>query len=185
MMRGRFREEKATQAAARLLKLRGGRMSYMKLIKLLYLAEREALKRFGAPLTYDSYVSMPYGPVLSGTLDRINEPEMYQDGYWARHIAPKHKYEVSLVDRKGALPNDQLSPAEEALIDEIFQRYGQMSRWELVDLTHTLPEWTDPEGSSLPIDPAAILRSEGYSPEEVAEITAEWEQAAYAASLFA
>ena len=28
---------------------------------------------FGAPLTNDSYVSMPYGPVLSATLDRINE----------------------------------------------------------------------------------------------------------------
>ena len=33
----RFNEVKATQAAARLLRNRGGRMSYMKLIKLLYL----------------------------------------------------------------------------------------------------------------------------------------------------
>jgi hypothetical protein len=33
-----FNERKATEAAAYLLKLRGGRMSYMKLIKLLYLA---------------------------------------------------------------------------------------------------------------------------------------------------
>lgn len=184
-MRPRFREEKATQAAARLLNLRGGRMSYMKLIKLLYLAERESLTRFGAPLTYDSYVSMPYGPVLSATLDRINEPEMYENGYWEKYIGPKRNYEVALNDPKADAPRDQLSPAEEALIDEIFQRYGHMSRWELVEFTHTLPEWTDPEGSSLPITPDEILLSEGYTEEDVAEMKAEWNHAAYAASLFA
>ena len=37
----RFNEVKATQAAARLLRNRGGRMKYLKLIKLLYLADRE------------------------------------------------------------------------------------------------------------------------------------------------
>ncbi|HEX8319245.1 Panacea domain-containing protein [Longimicrobium sp.] len=184
-MRRRYREEKATQAAARLLQLRGGRMSYMKLIKLLYLTEREALVRFGAPLTSDSYVSMPYGPVLSATLNRINEPEMYEDGYWDKYIGPKRNYEVALKNPGAAVPNDQLSPAEETLIDEIFRRYGHMDRWELVKFTHTLPEWTDPEGSSLPISPDEILLSEGYSTEDVAEMKAEWDHAAYAASLFA
>lgn len=179
----RFREDKATQAAARLLRLRGGKMSHMKLIKLLYLAEREALARFGAPLTYDAYVSMPYGPVLSATLDRMNEREMYLGGYWDRHITPKRNHEVALRS-PDVVPHDQLSPAEEALIDEIFQRYGQMSRWDLVKLTHTLPEWTDPQGSSLPIDPGEILQSEGYSEEEIAEMKAEWDAAAYASALF-
>jgi len=183
-MRRRFREEKATQAAARLLKLRGGRMSYMKLIKLLYLVEREALARFGAPFTNDSYVSMPYGPVLSATLDRINEPEMYEDGYWTKHITPKRNYEVALRDPKSPPPNDQLSPADEALIDEIFQRYGEMSRWDLVKLTHTLPEWVDPQGSAIPIRPDDILRSAGYSDEDIAAMQAEWDEAAYAESLF-
>ena len=46
-----FNEAKATQAAARLLFLRGGTMSYVKLIKLLYLADREALIRWGRPVT--------------------------------------------------------------------------------------------------------------------------------------
>jgi uncharacterized phage-associated protein len=182
-MRPRFQEEKATQAAAHLLRLRGGKMSYMKLIKLLYLAEREALARFGAPLTFDSYVSMPYGPVLSATLDRINEPEMYRNGYWSQHISPKRQYEVALRN-PSAVPNSQLSPAEEALLDEVFARFGKMNRWDLVKYTHTLPEWTDPQGSSLPIAPDDILVSEGYSEKDVAEMRAEWEEAAYAASLF-
>jgi uncharacterized phage-associated protein len=183
MARRRFSEEKATQAAARLLKLRGGTMSYLKLIKLLYLAERESLTRFGAPLTYDRYVSMPHGPVVSATLDRINEHEIYQGGYWDTHITPKHNYEVSLREME-AVPNGALSPAEEALIDEIFARYGHLGRWELVKLTHDLPEWTDPQGTSLPINPADILLAEGYSEEDVAEMRGNWDEAGYAASLF-
>jgi hypothetical protein len=90
-MRARYREDKATQAAARLLKLRGGAMSHLKLIKLLYLAERASLVRLGRPLTDDSCASLPHGPVLSATLDRINTAEAYRDGYWDLHIAPKAK----------------------------------------------------------------------------------------------
>jgi uncharacterized phage-associated protein len=66
----RFNERKATQAAAYLLKRRGGKMSYMKLIKLLYFADRVALSRFGRPITTDRYVSMDRGPVLSHILWR-------------------------------------------------------------------------------------------------------------------
>jgi uncharacterized phage-associated protein len=183
MARWRYREDKATQAAARFLKLRGGRMSHLKLVKLLYLAEREALTRLGTPLTYDACVSMPHGPVLSGTLDRINERENYEGGYWDTYIAPKRDNEVALRNLS-AIPNDRLSPAEEQLIDDIFHRYGHMTRWELRDVTHQLPEWTDPNGSMLPIDPADILLSEGYSEEDVADMQADWDEAAYAASLF-
>lgn len=182
-MRGRYREDKATQAAAKLLKLRGGTMSHLKLIKLLYLAERESLVRLGRPLTYDSYASLPHGPVLSATLDRINTGEAYRGGYWDRHIRPKANNEVGLRDSRD-IPNDQLSPAEEALLDEVFTKYGHLGRWDLVERTHELPEWTDPQGSSIPIRPADILRNEGFSDEEIAEMEADWEEAAYARALF-
>jgi uncharacterized phage-associated protein len=182
-MRARYREDKATQAAAKLLQLRGGTMSHLKLIKLLYLAERESLVRLGRPLTYDTYASLPHGPVLSATLDRINTAEAYRGGYWDRHITPKANNEVSLRDPAG-VPNDQLSPAEEALIEEVFSRYGRLGRWELVDRTHELPEWTDPEGSSVPIRPADILRNAGYSDDEIAEMESDWDEAAYARALF-
>jgi uncharacterized phage-associated protein len=182
-MRARYREDKATQAAARLLKLRGGRMSHLKLIKLLYLAERASLVGLGRPLTFDSYASLPHGPVLSATLDRINTAEAYRGGYWDRHITPKTNNEVALRDLVD-VPSDQLSPAEEALIDEVFARYGHMGRWDLVERTHELPEWTDPLGSSIPIRTADILRSEGFSDDEIAAMESEWEEAAFARALF-
>jgi uncharacterized phage-associated protein len=64
-MKPRFNEQKATQAAARFLKLANGKMNYLKLIKLLYLLDRESLNRRGRPVTGDQYYSMKLGPVLS------------------------------------------------------------------------------------------------------------------------
>ena len=44
-----FDERRAAQAASLLLERRAGRMPYIKLIKLLYLADREALIETGRP----------------------------------------------------------------------------------------------------------------------------------------
>ena len=95
LIKMRFNEVKATQAAARILRNRGGRMSYMKLIKLLYLADREALARWGRNITTDNYVSMPHGPVLSHVLDLItDQPNPFlAETFWARHISEPERYE--------------------------------------------------------------------------------------------
>jgi uncharacterized phage-associated protein len=48
-----FDESKATEAAAFLLSRSDQTMNYMKLIKLLYLTDREALIRWGRPISTD------------------------------------------------------------------------------------------------------------------------------------
>ena len=64
-----FREEKVAQMAAYLLQKRGGRMAYIKLMKLLYLADREYMISYGDSMSGDRAVSMKNGPVLSQTYD--------------------------------------------------------------------------------------------------------------------
>ena len=163
-----FREDKATQAAAYLLHCSGGKMNHMKLIKLLYLADRTALIKWGRPITFDWYVSMPHGPVPSFTLDLINsQPDPGSKSYWHEYISERKGHKVSL---KKAKPNDQLSPAEEQILKEVFDEYGQLSQWDLRDTTHRLPEWKDPKGSSHPISIREILLAGGYSEEDVDEI---------------
>src|SRR5712691_464729 len=66
-----FSERRVAQMAAYLLGREKGRMNYLKLIKLLYLADRESLKRHGHPISDDRYVSMDHGPVLSTTFNLI------------------------------------------------------------------------------------------------------------------
>ena len=164
----RYREDKTTQAAAKLLQREGGRMNYMKLIKLLYLADRAALVRWGRPITMDWYVSMPHGPVLSFTYDKICEaPSSGEPSYWHRFVSPPADYKVELL---GEVPDDQLSRAEEDLLTEIWETHGHLDEWKLVDLTHKLPEWRDPKGSSSRISMREILRAQDFSDEEIADI---------------
>lgn len=161
----RYHEERATQAAAYLLKRRGGTMSYMKLLKLLYYADRIALLELGRPITFDQYYSMDHGPVLSRTCDLItSEPDYRTPSYWHRYIAKPANYEVSLIEEDP--PRNQLSSAEEAVLDRVFDGYGHLSRWAVRDSTHDLPEWKDPAGSSIPILYRDILTAAGFSVEE-------------------
>ncbi|MGI4756601.1 MAG: Panacea domain-containing protein [Janthinobacterium lividum] len=164
-----FQEQKATEAAAFLLRRRGAPMSYLKLIKLLYLADREALIRWGTTLTGDRHVSMPHGPVVSNTYNLMIEE---CGGYWSRFIsAPMGRYELQLTAE--TCGTDQLSRAEEGLLSEIFERFGHLTRWQLVEYTHTLPEWHDPKGSSIPISVSDILRAQNVPEEEIEEIVAD------------
>jgi uncharacterized phage-associated protein len=152
----RFDERKATQAAARFLELRGGTMHYLKLIKLLYLADRTALLQWGYPITTDHYVSMDHGPVTSRIynllVDEVEKP------FWSEYISAPNDYQVSLLK---AAPNDRLSRAEELLISQIFDRFGGMNRWDIVRYLHTLPEWKNPHGTSIPIHIREILEGDG------------------------
>ena len=158
-----FDERKATQMASWLLeKTDDGRMKYLKIIKLLYIADREAIRRWGQPLTGDSYYSLPHGPVVSRIQDLITDDPAYSKStYWNDFIS-EDKYDVVLTARPSY---DRLSNAEIELLQEIFDTYGQMSRWELVDLTHKFPEWRDPNGSSHPISYQEILKAVGKEAE--------------------
>ena len=179
-MKPDFREAKATEMAALLLRLRGGEMSYMKLLKLMYLVDREALIRFGHPVTYDRYVSMDHGPVLSQTKDLMCEgARPGTEPLWSRLIsAPHGNYEVSLLPTDYELHH--LSEAETALVQEIFDTFGTLSRWDIRDYSHTLPEWQDPEGSAIPITYHDILIGAHVSVDEVHGIEEELSAQAFA-----
>lgn len=162
-------EKKATQIAARFLVLAGRRLPYMSLLKFMYLTDREALRRWSVSVTNDRYVSMRLGPVLSGVYDLLVVPSETPT-YWHRHISSPENYEVALIADPG---DDQLSDAEENLIDEVFASYGNQSQWQLSDLTHDFPEWQDPDGSSIPIDVKDILRAVGTNDAEAEAIAKE------------
>lgn len=117
-------------------------MSYLKLIKLLYLADREALLRWGRPISTDRYVSMDRGPVLSRVLDLATDGGVPgAPSIWAASITAPGDYEVELKADAG---DDELSEAEIEVLDAIFAQHGRKSRWDLVALTHALPRMDRP-----------------------------------------
>lgn len=177
----KYREDKATQAAALLLKLANGKLNHLKLIKLLYFAERQAILNWGRPITFDWCYSLEHGPVLSFTLNKINDNKPPNDtSYWHQYISERVGHEVSLIIEA---PTDQLSRAEEELLKKIWKDFGHMDEWTIRDYSHKLPEWQDPEGSRLPIEIRDILLSEGHSEEDVKEVLEALKAEEYAESL--
>jgi uncharacterized phage-associated protein len=164
-----FDERKATAAASVFLAEHGGRMPYMKLVKLLYMAERESLRRYGRPVFGDRYFSLPHGPIVSTVLDLIKrEASPFDDhsNLWSAHIQ-RDGFDVLLAEK----PNlGCLSDAETEMLREIAQVFHSLDQWQLRDLTHALPEFRDPAGSNLPITPEDILRALSKTDEEVEEI---------------
>jgi uncharacterized phage-associated protein len=162
-----FSESVVTQMAAYLLKKRGNRMAFIKLIKLLYLAERKAVSKWGEPISGDHFVSMPHGPVLSQTYELIrSQPAPGEVSPWHDLIKDEDNYEVSLS--RDVEDFDELSKAEMRILDEIYAEYGKMGRFQIRDFTHDCcQEWEDPNGSSFPIKLESILRAMGRDEEQV------------------
>ena len=146
-------------------------MSYLKLVKLLYLADREALNRWGFSITTDRYVAMEHGPVVSNTYSLMTSEEG-EHAFWSQYITPPlGNYEIAL--KSEAVPDGQLSRAEQKLLTEIYGTFGTWNRWRVRDYTHSLAEWRDPGKTSIPISIREILEAQGASEEESSEIVAE------------
>ncbi|NWC28433.1 SocA family protein [Pseudomonas tolaasii] len=155
--------------AAFFLCCRGGTMSYLKLMKLLYLADREAINRFNRPISDDNMVSMTHGPVLSRTLDLMKQKIPSDD--WSQWITVPTAFDVSL---KRALHEwdelDELSVADLNVLEDIWKKFGHMDRFQLRDYTHdNLPEWKDPGRSSQPIETSDLLEALGRNKHQAIE----------------
>lgn len=146
-------------------------------MKLLYLAERGSFKRYGAPMIGDRLVSMPHGPVLSITYNHMSgELESAPDG-WDSWIADHAEHTMDLRNR-GALTSVEdslleLSDADLAVLDDVWQKFGQMSASALRHWTHkNCPEWRDPDGSMIPMTPDDLFAALRFSPEQKREALA-------------
>jgi len=162
-----FREDKATQLAAYLIEKAGGRSNYTTLQKMMYDCDREMILEWGMPVTYDTWVSMKMGPVLSTTLDLIKGVTK-GSGYWLGHIA-KDGYDVIVKAKPG---DGALSDAELAIADKAFAEFGHLDYSAASERAHSLfKEWIDPGDSKRPITASDILRVNGREdPEYLREV---------------
>ncbi|MFA0226680.1 Panacea domain-containing protein [Vibrio splendidus] len=166
-----FSEEKVTQMAAYFLLRNDRRLPYIKLIKLLYLAERKAFDKWGTSMSGDRFVSMPYGPVLSQTYNLIQAHAPEDDSPWQSTIKDEANHEVSLIENLDVDDLDELSRSDCKIMDSVFESYGHMKPFDLVAYTHKqCAEWEDPQGSSYPIKPETIFRALGKNEDQVEKL---------------
>lgn len=145
-------------------------MSSLRLLKLLYLADREMLLESGRPITFDRFAAFRHGPAPAETNDLLRG----QHAGWARwseHFSSEG-YETVLVSSPG---REMLSKLAVGVLLRVQDEVAAVNDWELIDhLRVRLPEWRESAGESgEPIELLDILGAIGIDREEAEEIDRE------------
>lgn len=152
-----FNVKKAAQTAAFFAREEGGNINVLKLVKLIYIADRKNMEKYDFPITGDRLVSMDHGPVNSITLNYING--LVDRGAWEAFITDRNQYQVGVVRALSDEDLDELSAAELGTLKEVWNEFGKLTKYQIRDWTHkNCPEWEDPNGSSEPIPYARIFK---------------------------
>jgi uncharacterized phage-associated protein len=152
-----YDQQKAGELAAHFLQLAGGSIPLLKLLKLMYLADRTSLIETGFPITGDTIVAMDNGPVLSKTYDHLKptgslEYVRSEPGDVSLQSAPPH--------------NGRLSDYEVGLVDRVFKEFGHQSGSQLIARLHaSAPEWRPPPRKSEPASPSWQVSIEAMPPQ--------------------
>lgn len=160
-----FNARKAAQVIA-YFALRSGRgsLEVTKAVKLVYLADRESIRVWGAPILDERRVSMPHGPVNSETHACISGDYDLSHSGWSKFVEDRADHMVAVRAGITDADLDELSEADLSALDATWGRFGSVGAWALRDWTHdsrNIPEWEDPQGSSLPIPLRRIMAHVG------------------------
>jgi len=157
-IRFQFDSAKALNAIVFLIN-RLGTLEKVRLMKLLYIADREHFIRHGRPITGDDLYAMPWGPVPSRCLSLVNGEVSAEKTF---KVIDVHNNDVALQADQ-ACEGCGLTAFEESILSEVAERYGGFSRWQLVKMTHKFPEYDRHyiDDTSTPIPFESILELHG------------------------
>lgn len=118
-----------------------GECDYHKVFKILYFADQLHLKSFGSPLTGDSYIAMPYGPVPSFLYDVFKAAEKGNSPFieameLSNLFAVKREGKIPMVNAQHPVNLEELSASNlEVLTQALGENYA-LSFEELVKKSH-------------------------------------------------
>lgn len=155
-----FDHLKSVQTIAYFIRKAGGSAQKLKLIKLVYLADRRSFERRGKPINFDSYFSLPHGPVASSALDGMDHN--LENPTWDALAQADNRRDVTIV---GEVAEDRLSRADRAILDEIWNEFGGMTASQIRNWTHRhCPEYVEVgPAARLPIDLSELLGQIGVA----------------------
>lgn len=159
-----FNLQKAIQALGVLLRETDDHcMDHLRLLKLLYIADRTLVKETAHPMIGDRLVAMEKGPLHSHVYDLLkstgeNPPDW--DKYFERH-----GYTVKCVSDPGVT---FLSRRELRILNQTVSDYLEVDTWDVVEATHAFEEWKKaydriPPNSSGPIELKEMFEAVGLS----------------------
>ncbi|MDD5341801.1 MAG: Panacea domain-containing protein [Patescibacteria group bacterium] len=143
-----FDYKKATQVINYLAKKEGGSIDKLKLIKLIYLADRFHLRRYGRPMINDAYFAMPLGPVGSSVKDIVDSTVFLADQekqYAQSYI--RQGSQANSVQSVNEVQEDLFSQSELDALNFSYNQFGKYPASKLVNITHRYPEWRKFKGA--------------------------------------
>ena len=135
--------KKATQALNLLAQKKDGRINKMKAIKLIYLADRLHLRKYGRPIVGDVYWAMKLGPVGSRAknIAELTEAPVEVLAYAKKYIKPADAKKRSFASIKD--PDlSVFSKSDLECLEAVYARFSDKDQFELAELTHKFPEWS-------------------------------------------
>jgi len=145
------------------------------LMKLMVIAERRCMAETTSLISGATFVSMQNGPVLSEVLDLMQGQG--DSPTWSRHIkcVPHGGHGTAsnhCILREGLDVEEYLSDFEIELLASVWGEYKKKSKWDLVEITHTFPEWDESSAetkSSSPISLKSIFELGLHQSPDVAQ----------------
>jgi uncharacterized phage-associated protein len=159
----RLDTRKAIEASATFLRLAHGRcMGRKRLLALLYLADRESLKRSGRPIIGGKLAAMDFGPIHSEVYDLIKGGHRDQVP-WSSHFK-NDSHCIVLGEDPGV---SALSRYEIGVLNEISEKYMGYDDWDVAYATH-LPEYEKVfrKGTSTPLPLENLIEAIGRGDEK-------------------
>jgi uncharacterized phage-associated protein len=123
-----------------------GNSKQMKIIKLMYLADKYHLTRYGRSVTHDIYYAMPKGPVgvfLKSFLDNVTRTscDEHEDSIFTTFVQKERDKTYKAKNINPDYPFKMLSETDIEALDFVIKHYGDMSPEDLSDYSHKYPEW--------------------------------------------
>lgn len=106
------------------------KINRLKLMKLLWLADRIHLNRYGRLILRDDYNALPHGPVPSKTMDFTKLPI-------------ENSFDVNdfIIIAKRNFDPMFFSKSDIEVMEFVWEKYGSMTQFALRDFSHNFPEW--------------------------------------------
>jgi len=150
-------------------------ISKLKVIKLIYISDRESIKTQGEPILSDDRFSLDHGPINSATLSLI-------DGSGSATQLTTFKQFVTRIDSRTSVSKrdfsrddfDELSDMDIEVLESVWEEHGNKSASALRAWTHrksNVPEYSEPPaGSRTEISLSDIYKAVGVDSEALADL---------------
>lgn len=166
-------DKNIAELAAYLLIKAGGKMHKVKLMLLLYLADRHAIDKHKIQLTDDVFISTQNGPALAHTKLLMNGEVL--SGEWNSIIHTEANHEVSTHMAASSLQTLWIDDIQSSTLDEVWELFGGYSLADIVLMAkHDLREWKKPQyGQTEPLPLEHVLMALGRSSEDAVSVSNE------------